>query len=60
MKDKLIELASQRAGIAPEQAEKAVDAVLDYLKNNPDKIKGLLGTNGMGGIGAKLTGMFKR
>jgi hypothetical protein len=45
MKDELIAAVAEKAGIAPAQAETAVDAVLGYLKEHPDALKEL----GLGG-----------
>lgn len=43
MKEQLIELVTEKAGIDAGQAEAAVDAVLGFLKDNPSELKGLLG-----------------
>ena len=42
MKEKLIEVVTEKAGIDAGQAEAAVDAVLGFLKDNPADMKGLL------------------
>ncbi|MGD9933685.1 MAG: hypothetical protein AB7T37_08180 [Dehalococcoidia bacterium] len=42
MKEKLIELVTEKAGIDVGQAEAAVDAVLGFMKENPADVKGLL------------------
>ncbi len=61
MKEKILAEVQSRVGIPADQAEKVVDTVLDYLKKNPDQVSGLLGTKGgAGGIGGRLSGMFKR
>ena len=42
MKEQLVELVTEKAGIDAGQAEAAVDAVLGFLKDNPAEMKGLL------------------
>ena len=54
MKEKLIELVCERAGISPQQADKAIDAVTGYLKENPDKIQELVGQFEMDDLGQVL------
>lgn len=61
--DKLIELVAERAGISPEIAGKAVEAVLGFLKENPEQVAGLLGNFGAGDLGevaTKLSKLFGR
>ncbi len=57
MKEKLIELVCERAGISEEAATKAVDTILGYLKDNPEKLQELVG--GMSSSNA-LSGLAKR
>ena len=50
--DELIKVVSQKAGLSEDVAKKAVDAVIDYLKDNlpapiAGQIDGLLGGGGM-------------
>ena len=54
----LIEMVSQRAGISESQASNAVDAVLNYLKQNPSQLEGLLG--GKEGITSRFGHMLGR
>lgn len=42
MKEQLIQFVTEKAGIEADRAEAAVDAVLDFLKDNPAEMKGLL------------------
>jgi len=65
--DELIKQVSQKAGLSEEIAKKAVDAVIDYLKDKlpapiAGQIDGLLGGGGMpkdlGGVAKGLGGLF--
>jgi hypothetical protein len=65
--DELIKRVSERAGINPDQAKKAVMSVIDFIQEKVpgvgDKIKGLLeggGDNPLGNIADKIGGMFKK
>ena len=70
MKDKIVEMVASKVGISPEQASSAVDAVLGYLKENPEQISSLVGVSQdnmlddakekLGGIGGKVGKLFKR
>ena len=64
----LIHRVSERAGIDPEQARKAVETVMGYLKEHgPDmlsKLQGMFssgeGGGGLGDVMGKLGGLFGR
>jgi hypothetical protein len=63
----LINRVSERAGIDPEQARKAVETVMGYLKEHgPDmlgKLQGMFSGGEGGGLGdvmGKLGGLFGR
>jgi hypothetical protein len=43
MKDKIIDVVVEKAGIDRAKAEQAVDTVLDYIKENPSDLKELAG-----------------
>jgi len=43
MKDRLIAQVAEKAGLDPERAESAVDAVLAFLKEEPTAVKELVG-----------------
>ncbi len=68
--DELIQQVAQRAGISPEQAQKAVDAILEQLKERlpepiASQIQGLLEGNGspgdlLKGLPGGLGGLFNR
>jgi len=65
--DELIQKVSERAGINPEQARKAVDAVADFVKTKfpswGGQIDSLLkgeGDGTIGNIADKIGGMFRR
>jgi hypothetical protein len=60
LKEKLLGEIASKAGIDPSQAEKALDAVIGFLKDNPDQLSGLLGGDDEGGIGGKLGGLLGR
>ncbi|MCC6382123.1 MAG: hypothetical protein IT304_06405 [Dehalococcoidia bacterium] len=54
--DRLIDIVSERAGIQRDQAEKAVNAMLGFLKETPDQLSTLLGDD----LGTRLSGIFGR
>ena len=63
--DELIKTVSERAGINPEQARNAVNAVIDFVKAKApmvgDHLKGLIGGEGgnpLGDVVGKLGGLF--
>lgn len=43
MNEKIIALVCERTGLSPDVATRAVDTVLNFLKENPDQIKELVG-----------------
>jgi hypothetical protein len=57
MKEQLVSLLISKVGLDQEKAEKAVDTILDFFKNNPEQVSSLLGKL-PGGIGDKLGGLF--
>ena len=54
--DQLKEMIIARTGIDAETADKVVDAVVDFIKENPEKLTGFLG--GEGGPLGKLKGLL--
>lgn len=65
--DELIALVSQKAGITSEQAQKAVETVIDFAKSKlpepfASQVEGLLQGNdpaqGLGGLVKGLGGLF--
>jgi hypothetical protein len=58
MKEKLVELLTSKVGLDQEKAEKSVDTVLEYLKNNPGEITSYLQKFNVGGVADKIGGMF--
>jgi hypothetical protein len=63
--DELIKQVSERAGISPEQAKTAVNAVMEFFKSKipliGDQLKGMLsgeGGNPLGDIAGKLGGLL--
>jgi len=45
MRDQLISLLAERAGLNEEQAGQAVDAVLGFVREHPEQLAALLGDN---------------
>ena len=45
MEEQLVNILKERAGLDQATAEKAVHAILGFLKENPEKLTGLLGGN---------------
>lgn len=58
MEQQLIDVVSQRAGISESRASSTVDAVLNYLKQNPSQLEQMLG--GKEGIASRFGHMFGR
>ena len=64
--DELIKLVTEKAGISEDQAAKAVEAVMGFLKDKlpgpiASQVEGVLGGGGMpdvGDVGKKLGGLF--
>lgn len=60
MKDQLVRLLMERANLDEEKANKAVDTVMEFLKENPDKLSGLLGDDRVQDATKKLGKLFGR
>jgi hypothetical protein len=64
VKEQLIAMVAEKAGLDAGKAEQAVEAVLGYLQQHPDQLKSLLGIDPDGLVrGMKdkgLGGLFKR
>jgi hypothetical protein len=61
MKEQLVSLLISKVGLDEGKANQAVDAVLGFVKENPEKITEYLGKAGLGGTAEKLSdlgGMF--
>jgi hypothetical protein len=60
VKDQLVPLLTARAGLDQEKAEEAIDAVLNYLRDNPQLISSYLETSRLGGLASasKAGGLF--
>lgn len=58
MKEQIVELLSSKVGLDAETANKAVDTVLDFLKENPEQVTSLLGKVGLEGLGDTIGGLF--
>lgn len=59
MREQLIALLGQRVGLDEEKSAQAVDTVLGFLKEHPDKLQDLLGEHA-GGVGKSLGKLFGR
>lgn len=59
MRETLVRLVSERAGLDEGKAGQAVDAILGFFKENPDKIKELAAGQA-GGLGGKLGHLLGR
>jgi hypothetical protein len=60
VKEKLIAMVAERANITPEAANRAVDTVLGYLRENPDAVKELVGKAAGSGLLGSLGARFRR
>ncbi len=64
MDEQIINLIVERVGIDPATAQKVVDTVMGFLKENPEKLTALLGGDDgkldAGDIAKKLGGLFNR
>ena len=61
MEEQIAKVISERAGIDEATALKAANAVIGFLKENPEKISGLLGDDSpLGDAADKITKLFGR
>lgn len=64
MNEQIISLLKDRAGIDEATANKVVDTVMGFLKDNPDQLMGLIGGDDgkldMSDVTKKLGGLFGR
>lgn len=61
IQEQLARMIAERAGIDPETATKAADAVIGFLKENPERVTELLGDDSpLGDAAAKITRLFGR
>lgn len=64
MDEQIVSLIVERVGIDPATAQKVVDTVMGFLKENPEKLTALLGGDDgkldAGDIAKKLGGLFNR
>jgi uncharacterized protein (DUF2267 family) len=61
--DELIKLVSSKAGISPDQAKKAVETVLSFLKDKlpapvAGQVEALLKGGGLGDVAGKVGGLL--
>jgi hypothetical protein len=57
VKEQLVSLLVSKVGLDEEKASQAVDAVLGFVKDNPEQITEYLGKAGLGGVAEKLGGL---
>ena len=57
MKDQLVSLLMSKVGLDKEKAEKAVDTVLNFMKEHPEQASSVLGKL-PGGLGEKVGGLL--
>lgn len=61
MQEQIAKIIAERAGIDPATAEKAANAVIGFLKENPEKLTALLGEDSpFGDAAGKITKLFGR
>lgn len=60
MKEQLVKLLMEKANLDEEKANKAVDTIMGFLKENPDKLSGMLGEGGIGEAAGKIGKLFGR
>lgn len=61
IQEQLAKIVAERAGIDQATATKAADAVVGFLKDNPEKVTELLGDDSpLGDAASKITKLFGR
>ena len=60
MKDELVALLGERVGLDPSKASQVVDAILDFIKENPGKLTAFLGDDPMETVTDTLGKLFGR
>lgn len=60
--DKIVDAVVKQTGLPRAQVDKVVDAVMDFLKDNPDQLTQLLGKSDLDldDVGKKFGGLFGR
>ncbi|MCI0485418.1 MAG: hypothetical protein L0229_02345 [Blastocatellia bacterium] len=58
MKEQLISLLVSKVGLDQQKAEESVNAVLNYIKNNPQQVTSYLEGTGLGNIAGTLGNML--
>ena len=58
MKEQLVALLTSKVGLDQQKAEQAVDAVLDFFRNNPQQLTSYLEKFGAGDVAGKIGGLF--
>lgn len=60
MEQQLISLLQERAGLDPDKAGQVVSIVINFVKENPDKLTALLGGGGLAGAVEGVEKLFGR
>jgi|GEM_PF-6997131 len=50
IRQEIVEVLTRKAGLDAAAAQRAVDAVIDHIRQNPGRIAELMGLGGLGGI----------
>jgi hypothetical protein len=58
MREELVPLLTVRVGLEQEKAERTIDAVLNYLRDNPQQLSTYLEAFRLGGLASKVGGLF--
>jgi hypothetical protein len=58
MREELVPLLTARVGLDQEKAEHTIDAVLIFLRDNPQQLSTYLETFRLGGLASKAGGLF--
>src|SRR5687768_9651170 len=61
VEEQIAKVIAERTGLDPAMALKAANAVMDFIKENPEKLSGLLGDDSpLGDAAEKITKLFGR
>ena len=60
MKEQLVALLGEKTGLDPDKASQVVDTVLNFIKENPEKLAEYLGGGDLGEITGRIGKLFGR
>ena len=60
MKEELIRLLQEKAGLDASKASSVVDTILDFIKDHPEKLTAFLGEDAVENVTEKLGNLFGR